>query len=103
LLDLLADLVADRVRARLGAADRRLARIGDVGITPRQLPALRREGVAFANVGKYWMVEAASLDDYIARQRADESAPAEPADAEPLRDVDPSIRAAFLRAAGGSR
>ncbi len=103
-LDLLVDLVADRVRARIATPDRRLMRISDVGITTRQIAALQRDGVTFAKVGKYWMVDGATFDAYLARQQQQQSKPANesnPDDA--IAGVDPSIAAAFRRAAGGGR
>lgn len=102
-LDLLVDLVADRVRMRIETPDRRLMRIGEVGITARQIATLELHGVTFAKVGKYWMVEAATFDEYVARQRQS----AEPANETSAEDgtagIDPSIAAAFRRAAGGGR
>jgi hypothetical protein len=98
LLDLLADLLAPRVAARLGAqVTAKRVRLRHAGLTARQLPTLRREGVDVAKVGKYWMVDVASLDAYSARQRA--LRPRSLLELDPTAGVDAGVAAAFRRAA----
>lgn len=106
LLDVLADLVADRVREKLGATSTRgrWNRIADAAISVRQMEQLRSSGVTFAKIGGRWCVDVASLDAYTARQaKQREEAIAPVAADDPLADVDASIRSRFLRAAAGGR
>ncbi len=105
----LRSLVRDVLREELAALSRpRFARLAEVGLTPRQLPTLERDGVVFEKVGKFWTVDLATLDAYRARQRAGRDAQDAPARGDAPEDpalaaIDPDIRARFERAARGDR
>jgi hypothetical protein len=91
-------IVRDEIKA---LSKPRLARIADVGLTPKQIPTLEREGVVFEKVGKYWCVDLATFDAYRARRRAERPAPAnDSCEPDPLEGVDPAIADAIRAAAG---
>lgn len=102
-------LVRAILREELAALSHpRFARLAEVGLTPRQLPTLERDGVVFEKVGKFWTVDVATLEAYRARRRAERQAKlgtageAAAGDGE-LGTIDPAIRARFERAARGER
>jgi hypothetical protein len=105
---LLSDAARDEIRAVVReelarASHPRFARLADLGLSSRQRATLEREGVTFVRVAKYWMVDVATFEAYVERQRVvreDNVAELEPA-ADALAHVDPAIRAAYERAAKG--
>jgi hypothetical protein len=77
------------------------ARLSEVGLTPRQIPTLRKQGVEFAKIGKYWLVDMTTFRALVAGQQVRAEAPASPPHAiDALADVDPRILAAFKLSRG---
>jgi hypothetical protein len=106
-----ADGLGDALRAEIRAValdvsmsqpEQRLARLAAFGITRRQIGTLRKKGVEFAKVGKYWLVDVATFRAMLDRQ-ADVTVPdiVVPR-ADPLAGVDPTVRASFERVARGA-
>jgi len=99
------EIVRDEARKLLADLARpRRARLSAYGLTPKQIPALEREGVIFDKAGKYWTLDVATFEAYLARQRAERAAkPANDREPDPFADLDPAVAAAVRAAAGGGR
>ncbi|MFI5302727.1 MAG: hypothetical protein ACHREM_31950 [Polyangiales bacterium] len=99
------EIARDEARRMLADLARsRLARLHTVGLTPKQIPLLEAAGVNFEKPAKYWLVDLASFEAHLARQRVERATkPPNDREPDPFADLDPIVASNIRRAAGGSR